>query len=271
MRLIRYVEIGSVVANSHRPGATSVPTALPATCHPGGAVTASVIRRLQVGLVEAGEHPLRVVQERLRVQVDRPVLRVDEPVQPLAGVGEAHAAPHHQLVLLGQIDQRQPVAVEPGHLDRDPVQPDLVQPVRLDLHERRLPRPAAGEPDRGGGAEAVRFGARACRAPMSGGVGQVQVDAVLPHRDQLGARDRLGAGQTGHAPSLRGRHRRDDRHSARDRIELSSWSCGSVPTSVGGAPEGGHPDSRTHTTRPPRLGGRFRVYGRARRGRLPPQ
>ena len=46
-------------------------------------------RRLEVGLVEAGEHPLGVGRLELRVEVDLPVLGVHEAVQALAAVGVA--------------------------------------------------------------------------------------------------------------------------------------------------------------------------------------
>ncbi len=45
--------------------------------------------RLEVGLVEAREHPLRVGGFELRIQVHLVVDRVDEPVQAFAGVGVA--------------------------------------------------------------------------------------------------------------------------------------------------------------------------------------
>ena len=61
---------------------------------------------LQVGLVEAREHPLGVGGFELRVQVDLVVDRVDEPVQALAGVGVAAVGVDDQDVVLGQTGQR---------------------------------------------------------------------------------------------------------------------------------------------------------------------
>ena len=86
-------------------------------------------RRLEVGLVEAGEHPLGVGRLELGVEVDLPVLRVLEAVQALAGVGVAAVGGDDERVLLGQAGQRQPavlgvgadvelVAVERGRVDR---------------------------------------------------------------------------------------------------------------------------------------------------------
>ena len=68
-------------------------------------------RGLEVGLVEAGEHPLRVGRLELRVEVDLPVLGVLEAVQALAGVGVAAVGGDDEGVLLGQAGQRQPAVL----------------------------------------------------------------------------------------------------------------------------------------------------------------
>ena len=52
-----------------------------------GAVNHDVERGLQVGLVEAREHPLGIGGFELGVEVHLTVDRVDEPVQSLTGVG----------------------------------------------------------------------------------------------------------------------------------------------------------------------------------------
>ena len=88
----------------------------PSTAHAVGAVGDDLpVRRrghrdveggLQVGLVEAGEHPLGVGRLELRVQVDLVVDRVDEAVQALAGVGVAAVGVDHEHVVLGQAGQR---------------------------------------------------------------------------------------------------------------------------------------------------------------------
>ena len=56
----------------------------------------------EVGLVEAGEHPLGVGRFELGVQVHLAVHRVDEPVQALAGVGVETVGLDDQGVLRGQ-------------------------------------------------------------------------------------------------------------------------------------------------------------------------
>ena len=57
---------------------------------------------LEVGLVEAGVHPLGVRGLELRVEVDLAVERVDEPVQALAGVRVEQVGVDDQLVLGGE-------------------------------------------------------------------------------------------------------------------------------------------------------------------------
>ena len=57
---------------------------------------------LEVGLVEAGEHPLGVGGLELRVQVHLVVDRVDEAVQALTGVRVEAVGLDDQLVALGQ-------------------------------------------------------------------------------------------------------------------------------------------------------------------------
>ena len=56
------------------------------TSQSSGAVMVKAKVRLEVGLVEAGEHAARVDDLELGVEVDRLVDRVDEAVQPLTGV-----------------------------------------------------------------------------------------------------------------------------------------------------------------------------------------
>ncbi len=66
-------------------------------------------RRLQVRLLEAREHPAGVRHLELRVEVSLLVHRVDEAVQPLAGVGVRAVR-----------DDRQLVAAGPQPRERDP-------------------------------------------------------------------------------------------------------------------------------------------------------
>ena len=73
---------------------------------------------LQVGLVEAREHPLGVGGLELRVQVHLVVDRVDEAVQALAGVGVAAVGVDDDDVVFGQADQRDAGGlVVAGHVD----------------------------------------------------------------------------------------------------------------------------------------------------------
>ena len=65
--------------------------------------------RLQVGLVEAGVHPLGVGGLELGVEVDLAVDRVDEAVQPLAGVRVAAVGVDDDPVLGGQLGQHDAV------------------------------------------------------------------------------------------------------------------------------------------------------------------
>ena len=63
-------------------------------------------RSLEVGLVEAREHPLGVGGFELRVQIHLAVDWVDESVQALAGVRVVAVGVHHDHVVFGQAAQR---------------------------------------------------------------------------------------------------------------------------------------------------------------------
>ena len=97
---------GLAGATARRP-TTSRP--LEHTCQSSGAVTWKVNVGLQVGLVEAGVHPLGVGGLELRVQVDLAVDRVDEPVQALAGVRVEQSASTTSDVLGRQVGQHDAV------------------------------------------------------------------------------------------------------------------------------------------------------------------
>ena len=64
----------------------------------GGGCHREPVGGLQVGLVEAGEHPLRVGRLELAVEVDAAVDRIEEPVQAFAGVHVPPRGPHDQLL-----------------------------------------------------------------------------------------------------------------------------------------------------------------------------
>ena len=71
-------------------------------------------RRLEVGLVEAGEHPLREVAAAERGEVRRAVGRVDVPVHPVAAGDAGERRLDHQLVVREQVVQPDPVALGGG-------------------------------------------------------------------------------------------------------------------------------------------------------------
>ena len=81
-----------------------------------GAVTVKRKARLQVGLLEDGEHAPRVRDLELGVQVDLVVHRVHEAVQALAGVHVGRVGDDRQHVVLGQVRQLDAHAV--GDLGR---------------------------------------------------------------------------------------------------------------------------------------------------------
>ena len=90
-------------------------------------------RRLEVGLVEAGEHALGVGRLELGVEVDLPVLGVLEAVQALTGVRVPAVRRHHQGVALGEAGHRQPAVLGvAAHVQLGAVQ-------RGRVHRRRRP------------------------------------------------------------------------------------------------------------------------------------
>ena len=146
---------------------------------------------LEVGLVEAGVHPLRVRGLELRVEVDLAVDRVDEPVQPLAGVRVEQVGVDDEHVVGGQVGQRQPVLRPVGRgVQRPPVEGDLVEPVGDHVDERGRPRPGRGEPDRGPGPEGPLAG-------LAAAVGQVELHLVPGYGQQLRAGPCIDPGQVG--------------------------------------------------------------------------
>ena len=92
-----------------------------------GAVTCEGERRLEVGLLEGGEHAAGVRHLELRVEVDPVVDRVDEAVQALAGVRVGAVGADDELVVGLQAGQRDPaVGVRRGGVERLAVERDLV-------------------------------------------------------------------------------------------------------------------------------------------------
>jgi hypothetical protein len=141
--------------------------------------------RLEVGLLERGEHATGVRHLELRVEVDPVVGRVDEAVQALAGVAVGAVGDHPQLVVGGEVVEPDAGAVvDIGHVEVPAVQRELVHGGADQVGERRGACPAAAEPDDGRGAE--RLG------PL--GV-EDQVDGVGVDLQELGAGARLVPGQ----------------------------------------------------------------------------
>ena len=164
---------------------------------------------LEVGLVEAGEHPLGLGRLEVRVEVDRVVLGVDEAVQALAGAGVPALGVDHELVGRGQAGQRQPALLGvPGDVQRGAVQGGRVHPCGDQVDERVAARGRRVEADRRGRPERLDAG-------VAGAVGDVELEVVLVHGEELGARGGGVAGQVGNSHT------------------------GQLPTSVGPARVGG--------------------------------
>jgi hypothetical protein len=149
------------------------------------------VDRLQVGLVEAGEHPLGVRRLELRVQVDAVVDRVDEPVQAFAGVHVPAVGAHRELVRLGQSGQRDALVLDVrADVDVRAVQGGRVHAVGDEVDPRPLTATGAGEP----------YGRRRGEGLLPGtavAVGQVELDVVAGDIEQVRAQFGLVAGQVG--------------------------------------------------------------------------
>ena len=145
---------------------------------------------LQVGLVEAREHPLGVGGFELGVQVHLAVDRVDETVQALPGVGVPAVGVDDHDVALGQPGQRDAGGfVVARHVDLATVEGGAADGAGGDVDDRV----GAGqrvELDGGHRAEGLFAGSAA-------GVGEIEDDAVVIDGDEGGAFDGLVAGQIG--------------------------------------------------------------------------
>jgi hypothetical protein len=139
---------------------------------------------LQVGLVEAGVHAVRVVRLELGVEVYRVVHRGDEAVQALARPGVDAVRDDGQPVRLEQAVQPDPAPVEhPLRVEVAAVEHHLVDPGSGELDERRRPGLGAGERYGGGRDEGLLA------------AGQVKRYLVGGHVQQTGAVARLVAGE----------------------------------------------------------------------------
>ena len=120
-----------------------------------GAVTCEREGRLQVGLLERGEHAAGVGHLELGVEVDPLVGRVDEPVQALAGaaVGAGRRRPAARCRPRGRSSGIRLSRVDRDRVERLAVQRDLADRRRRPGRRRSTPRARGTEPDHGRGAE----------------------------------------------------------------------------------------------------------------------
>ncbi len=209
-------------------------------------------RGLEVGLVEAGEHPLGVGRLELRVEVDLAVDRVDEAVQPLAGVRVGTVRRDDQRVLLRQVDQRQAAGLGvAADVDRLAVERGRAHPLGHQVDEGGLPGATAVELHRGLGEERALPG-------TSGAVGDVEAQVVAVHGEQFGARGGIDTGEIGdgHRGSMPWRR---------------STICGDSPGRAGGTPASGGMNPATPRLGTVGTGGRTAgppdIRGRRERGR----
>ncbi len=144
-------------------------------------------RGLEVGLLEGGEDPAGVRHLELGVQVGLAVDRVDEQVQALTGVGVGAVGDHPQLVLGGEVRQRDPAVGEGAVVEPHAVEDDLLDARGDQVDEGGRARGGGGEPDHGRGPE---------RAPLSGRA-QVELDLVRVHVQEVGPGAGLVTGQVG--------------------------------------------------------------------------
>jgi hypothetical protein len=152
------------------------------------------VGRLEVGLLEDGEHAAAVGDLELAVEVDLVVDRVDEAVQPLAGVHVCRGGIDGERVALGGGGHRDAGPVEVGRrVERLAVERDRLDGGRDQVQEGAGARPAARERHRRGAAE--------------GGLarGEVEGDLVVVDVHEGGALDGFVAGQVlaGHGGLLR--------------------------------------------------------------------
>jgi len=147
--------------------------------------------RLEVGLLERGEHAAGVGHLELRVEVDAVVGRVHEAVQALARVRVQARAGDDELVLRLQAVDRDATVLVGGHIELTAVQRHGGQ-LAVDEVDEGRGAGLRGEPQRGDGAEALALER------------QVQSDVVGGVRDDGCALAGFFASEvgTGHAPTL---------------------------------------------------------------------
>ena len=146
---------------------------------------AELERGLEVRLLEHREHPARVRDLELRVEVHLAVGRIHEAVQALARVHVVHGGLDHQLVLRREPRELDALAVaDLGGVEGRTVEGDGLHRGGDRVDERARPR-LGGERHRG------------ARAEGPGVLGEVQLHSVRLHRDDLGALGGLRSGQVG--------------------------------------------------------------------------
>ena len=144
-------------------------------------------RGLQVGLVEAGEDPLRLVQEALAEEIRLAVLGIDRAMDPLAALRVSALRLDDEFIRrLESVegDALAIVGIDEGELAT--VQPDRSAGRCQELDERRSTRHRALESDACPGLEPRPVG------------GHVKLDLVRDATDQAGAFGRLLARQGPH-------------------------------------------------------------------------
>ena len=148
-----------------------------------------VERRLQVGLVETGEHPFGVGGLELRVEVDRVVDGVDEAVQTLAGVR----------VPANGVDDEHVALLQAGQGDAAGLV--VAGDVEVDAVEGGALNGLGGEVDVGVGTgerlNCTVAGPERLLAGHACAVGEVEFDEVAVDGHQRGSFDGLVAGQIG--------------------------------------------------------------------------
>lgn len=145
---------------------------------------------LEVGLVECGEDALDVFHEELGVEVGFAVGGVGEAVHAFAGAGVAHGGVDAKFVCAGgECGEGEPVLGEVGGVEGLSVEGDGAQGGGLELDEGVSGR-ECGELDDGAGVEGVVSR------------GQIEVDRVLVHVEELGSGLRFVARQYGHGSTL---------------------------------------------------------------------
>ena len=146
------------------------------------------VRRLEVRLVEAGEHRRRRVEEEVAVDVVLAVGGVGAAVQPLAVMAVGHRRVDLEDVGLRQAGEREPAVGDGCRVDVGSVEGERVHLVGAQVDEGLGAGFAAGEPDGRAGTEVLR-------PPV-----EVEIDLHGVDGDAGGAGERLCPGERRHPP-----------------------------------------------------------------------